>query len=409
MTQPCAVTDWTAEAVRRHIAALCPALEAETVPLATAAGRRLRQTVLAPEDQPAFDRSAMDGFAIRQDDPGPRFRVVDCLRAGDWRPRTLQRGEAVAIATGAALPGPNLQVVPREYVEDRGDHIIVRHRPTESFIRPRGQDARAGSVLVPAGTALSPGALALLASVGHVHPLVTRRPRVWHLVTGNELVDPAETPGPGQIRDSNSTLVRTFLAGWDVVPHQLRLPEDEQAARTALQPLQSSAPPVDLLLLSGGASVGPHDFTRRLLEHCGFEILLHKVRTRPGRPLIVARRGQALAFGLPGNPLAHFVCLQLYVRTALLAWDGAPVVPEPWQIALLQQPVQTEPGPYEVFWPARWEIGRRGQIELVPLPWQSSGDLTPLATANALLRLPPQTAQLDPGTEVEFLPASPSL
>jgi molybdopterin molybdotransferase len=232
---------------------------------------------------------------------------------------------------------------------------------------------------------------------------------VWHLVTGNELVNPAETPGPGQIRDSNSTLVRTFLAGWDVVPHQLRLPEDEQAARTALQPLQSSTPPVDLLLLSGGASVGPHDFTRRLLEHCGFEILLHKVRTRPGRPLIVARRGQALAFGLPGNPLAHFVCLQLYVRTALLAWDGAPVVPEPWQIALLQQPVQTEPGPYEVFWPARWEIGRRGQIELVPLPWQSSGDLTPLATANALLRLPPQTAQLDPGTEVEFLPASPFL
>ncbi|MEJ5238747.1 MAG: hypothetical protein WHT82_10325, partial [Limisphaera sp.] len=144
--------DWTADAVRRLLVELCPPLPAETVPLPAALGRRLRQAVLAPEDLPPFDRSAMDGFAIRWDDPGPRFQIVDRLRAGDWRPRQLQPGQAVAIATGAALPAADLQVVPREFVEEHGDTILLRSRPAERFIRRRGEDAPAGRLLAPAGT-----------------------------------------------------------------------------------------------------------------------------------------------------------------------------------------------------------------------------------------------------------------
>ncbi|MCX7868174.1 MAG: molybdopterin molybdotransferase MoeA [Limisphaera sp.] len=399
--------DWTADAVRRLLVELCPPLPAETVPLPAALGRRLRQAVLAPEDLPPFDRSAMDGFAIRWDDPGPRFQIVDRLRAGDWRPRQLQPGQAVAIATGAALPAADLQVVPREFVEEHGDTILLRSRPAERFIRRRGEDAPAGSLLAPAGTLVGPGTLALLASVGHVQPTVTRRPRVWHLVTGNELVEPARSPNPGQIRDSNSTLVRAFLARWNIEPLQLRLPEDEHVALAALEPIRRQSEPVDLLLISGGASVGPHDFTRRLLEQCGYEILLHKIRTRPGRPLIVARRGPALAFGLPGNPLAHFVCLHLYVRTALLAWDGARPVPEPWQTATLADSLPGSTSAHEVFWPARWELDPDGRARIVPLRWQSSGDLTALATANALLRVPAETVPPQAGSRVAFLPEAP--
>lgn len=396
--------DRTADEVRRLLVELCAPLPAETVPLQNALGRRLRHTVSAPEDLPSFDRSAMDGFAIRCDDPGPRFRIVDRLRAGDWRPRQLQPGQAVAIATGAALPAPDLQVVPREFVEDLGDTILLHSRPAERFLRRRGEDAPAGTPLVPAGTLLGPGALALLASIGHVQPLVTRRPTVWHLVTGNELVEPGRSPNPGQIRDSNSTLVRAFLARWNLQPRQMHLPEDESAALAALEPIRSQSQVVDLLLISGGASVGPHDFTRRLLERCGYEIVLHKVRTRPGRPLIVARRGPTLAFGLPGNPLAHFVCLHLYVRTALLAWDGARPLPEPWQTATLNDSLPASSTNHELLWPARWELSPDGPARIAPLRWKSSGDLTALATANALLRVPAATPSLPAGARVEFLP-----
>lgn len=398
------ITDSSADEVCRRLAELCQPLESESVSLAAALGRRLREAVRAPEDLPPFDRSAMDGYAIRQDDPSTRFRIVDRLRAGDYRPRSLQPGQAVAIATGAALPAPHLQVVPRELVIESGEEIELRQRPTETFIRFRGQDARANDLLVPEGTLLQPGAIALLASLGHTHPTVTRRPRVLHLVTGNELVEAAHRPGPGQIRDSNSFLVHAFFQRWGVIPQQFRCPEDESTCCAVLQPRLESDRPPDLLLISGGASVGPHDFTRHLLEQSGFEILLHRVRARPGRPLLVARRGRMLAFGLPGNPLAHFVCLHLYVGTVLAAWDGAdPAIPD-WRPGLLAVPLQVESSPYETFWPAHWQINDAGRAELLPLSWQSSGDLTPLARANALLRVPGPTTGPIPQTEVWFLP-----
>ncbi|NGO40243.1 molybdopterin molybdotransferase MoeA [Limisphaera ngatamarikiensis] len=397
-------TDWDADAVCRQIAALCPPLEPEAVPLHQALGRRLRQSITAPEDLPPFDRSAMDGFAIRRDDPASRWVVVDRLRAGDWRPRTLQPGQAVAIATGAALPCAGLQVIPREFVHDLGNIIEIRERPPLDYIRRRGEDARAGDELVPHGVILQPGTLALLASLGHTRPQVTRRPTVWHLTTGSELVDPAETPGPGQIRDSNSILVQTFCANRGLQIRQWRLPEEEPVVARILEPARRGDVLVDLLLISGGASVGPHDFTRNLLEQCGYEVVIARVRARPGRPLIVARRGRSLAIGLPGNPLAHWVCLHIYVDCALRAWEGAPSPTPPWKTGLLTRTLDAAPDRFETFWPARWCLNPEGRALLEPLPWRSSGDLTALATANAILRLPPQTGPLTPSAPVSFLP-----
>ncbi|MCS7089464.1 MAG: molybdopterin molybdotransferase MoeA [Verrucomicrobiota bacterium] len=388
----------------RCIAGLCSPLEAEPVPLTQASGRCLRDSVVAPEDLPPFDRSAMDGYAFRHDDPSIRFVVVDRLRAGDWRPRALRIGEAVAIATGAALPSAGLQVIPRELVIEQEGAIELRQRPNERYIRRQGEDAHAGTVLARAGTRLNAGILALLASLGYTQPRVARKPIVWHILTGDELVEPDQVPGPGQIRDSNATLVRALLAEHGIVPHQIRLPEDEMTCLRALEPVRRNEQPVDLLLCSGGASVGPHDFTRSLLTTCGFDIVIHKVQARPGRPLIVGRRKSALAFGLPGNPLAHFVCLQIYVRTALRAWEGVPN-PEPcWRTGRLAAPPATKSAPVETLWPARWQVTPTGMVELEPLPWQSSGDLTVLASANALIRVPPHTINWEVGTLVRFLP-----
>jgi molybdopterin molybdotransferase len=177
------------------------------------------------------------------------------------------------------------------------------------------------------------------------------------------------------------------------------LPEDASAVRAALG---KAIEHLDLLLISGGASVGEHDFTRRLLEHFGFEILASKTSLRPGKPLIVARRGNQIAFGLPGNPLSHFVCLNLFVRVALDKFSGVGPA-NIFQRGTLATTLASDRNARETFWPARHEC-RDGRIQLTPLHWRSSGDLTSLAMANALVCVAPGAADLEAGAEVEFVP-----
>jgi len=383
------------------IASLCRPLETERVPLAEAAGRVLRDPVCAAEDQPPFDRSSVDGFAVRLDDPATQFRIVDEIRAGDWKPRVLQPGEAVRIGTGGALPGQDLQVLMKEDVRADGATVTPFHRDDERHVRFRGEDARAGQQVVAAGAALQPGTLGLLASVGCVQPRVARLPRVLHIATGSEIVSPGLAPEPGQIRDSNSTLVRAFLAQRGIVPEQRRAAEDVALMKSALPNPEPGVKEVDLLLISGGASVGEHDFTRRLLQEAGFTIHVRKTTARPGKPLIVGQRGSTLAFGLPGNPLAHFVCLNLYVRAALAAWAGQPTT-SLFHAGVLAADLEAGGHAQETFWPAHWQL-LRGTATLAPLRWSSSGDLTALATANALIRVTTGSQPLPRGRRVEFV------
>jgi molybdopterin molybdotransferase len=394
------VTGSGLEQVLAQVRAVCQLLEVERVELAAAVGRVLREAVCAGEDQPAFDRSPVDGFAIRVDDPVQEFRIVDRLRAGDWRPRELAPGEAVQIATGGALPGDGLQVVMKEDVRVTGDRVAVLRRGPDRCIRARGEDCRAGDVLAAEGTRLSPGGVGLLASLGVVQPLVTRRPCVLHVATGNEIVPPDQTPARGQIRDSNSTLVRAFFEQWGIAPVQLRAGEERPAIERAMANRQLSLAGCDLLLISGGASVGEHDFTRSLLEQFGFEVYVSRAATRPGKPLIVAQRGRTVAFGLPGNPLAHFVCLNLFVRAALERMLGLPER-ELFAPAVLAADLPGDGNARETLWPAvmRYEAGR---MRATPLRWSSSGDLTCLASANALLRVAPGAELILAGTEIPF-------
>jgi molybdopterin molybdotransferase len=399
MTLP-ATTNRAASAseVLELVREICRPLGAERVSLTNAVGRVLREPICASEDQPPFDRSSLDGFAVRMDDPTTRFRIVDEIRAGDWKPRRLQAGEAVRIATGGALPDDGLQVVMREDAEREGEFVSVPRRADARNIRLRGEDARAGQNIIEPGIRLQPGALGLMASVGCAQPLVTRLPRVLHLATGNEIVPPEEQPQRGQIRDSNSTLVRAFLDQWRIQPTQLRVPEDEAAARAALE---GSAREADLILISGGASVGEHDFTRHLLEQFGFTIHVSKTTARPGKPLIVAQHGNTIAFGLPGNPLAHFVCLNLYVRAALEAFAGR-VAESVFHTGVLLTELPADGNARETFWPAHWRL-RDGVATLTPLRWSSSGDLTSLASTNALIRVTAGAERLERSRWVEFV------
>jgi len=386
------------------IRARCQPLETESVALDEAQNRVLREPVRADADQPPFDRSSMDGYAVRLDDRHDSFRVVDRIRAGDWKPRKLKPGETVQIATGGALPGDRLQVVMQEDVRVEEDRIVVLDRDDERNIRFKGDDAKAGQVIIEAEAVLGPGALALMASVGCAQPLVTRLPRVLHLATGNEIVPPDQKPARGQIRDSNTTLVHAFLAQFGIEPTQLLVGEDRAAIDSALRPAgagRSALEEVDLLLISGGASVGEHDYTRGLLEELGYTIHVNRTTTRPGKPMIFGSRGNAVAFGLPGNPLAHFVCLNLYVRQALWRFSGALETPD-FSEGLLETDFAAAANERETLWPARMEIAQ-GEVRLTLLRWQSSGDLTALSTANALVRVPPNQGPLSRGAKLPFL------
>jgi molybdopterin molybdotransferase len=369
--------------LRREVAAR----DSAEVDLTSACGRVLREEVLAPEDQPGFDRSAVDGFVVRADDDSPDFHVVDEIRAGDWKARGLVRGQAMRIGTGAAVPGAGCEVVMVEDSVEAGG--VVRFiRRGRGNIRLRGEDVRAGGCLMPAGGVLGEGALALLAGAGCTKVRVSRGLELLHVATGNEIVPPEAQPEPGQIRDANSTLVAAWArrGGWPA--RQQRVGEDAGALAEAIRRSR------DLLLISGGASVGGHDNTGRVLAAAGFELLVTTVNARPGKPLIVARRGNEWAFGLPGNPLSHFVCLHVFVSAAVAAMLGA----EPRPFLRRGTVLHDCPGnPRETWWPSREEADG-----LRPLPWTSSGDLTALARADALVRVPASSG-LAAGDTVEFI------
>jgi molybdopterin molybdotransferase len=355
------------------------------VDLAEALGGVLREEVRAPEDQPAFDRSAVDGFVVRADDAAEEFRLVGEIRAGDGARREFGVGEALRIATGAVVPEGGGVVMLEDAVEAEG--VVRFARRGRDHVRKRGEDARAGDVLVAEGTVLSAGAVGLLASVGCVQPSMTRALDVLHVATGNEIVAAGNRPGAGQVRDSNSPLVAAWGRERGLRIRQKRVGEEAEALWRAIEGHR------DLLLVSGGASVGGHDCTEEVLDAAGFEILVTKVAVRPGKPLIVARRGEEWAFGLPGNPLSHFVCLHVFVDAAVAAMRGGVVEPVIWRGVVMD----AVPGnPRETWWPG---VEERDGLRL--LRWASSGDLTALAAADVLVRVP--ASGLAVGAEAGFI------
>lgn len=369
------------EVIDREVAVRAP----ERRPLEKALGCVLRESICADADLPAFSRSAVDGFAVALNAPPGRFRIAGEVRPGQTASAVPKPGEAWKIFTGSALPEEGVGLVMVEDAAIEGENVVLRVPPDAGHIRARASQARQGQALLEAGMVLGPGAVALLASVGAADPLVSPRVRAAHLSTGAELVPVSQKPAPGFIRDSNTPLVAALLsaAGAERTFHSYATEDIAEGVKTL-----ADAADADLFLISGGASVGEHDGARAILEKSGFTIRSAKVRSRPGKPMIFATRGPQVAFGLPGNPLAHFVCFQLFVRRAIGRLTGA----EP--AGLTEVILEGEPpaaDPRETWWPARIH-GVAGALRACPLPWRDSSDLTGLPQANALLRIPEQGA-----------------
>jgi molybdopterin molybdotransferase len=371
------------EQSRQCVAEAIEPLDPVRTPLAGALGCVLREDARTREDMPAFDRSAMDGYAIGGEDMSERFRIVGESRPGLQPQFALRQGECARIFTGAEIPEGASLVLKQEDVRAHEGWMTPEVRPAADYVRRRGEDARAGDRLLEAGLRLGPAEIGLLASLGIVEPLVSRRCRVAHFATGDELVDPADEPGPSRLRDSNSALVRAFAESQGgMIACQERVPDDADLLTTRLRLAADEG--CDLVLISGGASVGAYDFGRTSLERLGFQIHFEKVNLRPGKPLAFATRGRQAAFVLPGNPLSHLAVLNCVVRVAFERLAGAQPV---WRVlnARLLAGIRVGGDGRDTLWPARVDM-EGGEPVVEALRWRSSGDLTGMAGLNAFIR-----------------------
>jgi molybdopterin molybdotransferase len=374
-------------------------LDHEPVAVGRAYGRVLARAAAAVVDLPPFDSSAMDGYAVRASDAPGRLRVVDSSAAGHPATRELGAGEAIAISTGAQVPAGADAVIEIERVEVDGDEVVVADVAERANIRPRGGDVRAGAVIVEAGTRLGPPQIGALAAAGAAEVQCTRRPTVAVLSTGSELRAPGEQLGPGQIYESNSLLLAAQLAAAGIDADVLdAVPDDEAALRSALERGLAA----DVLLTSGGVSVGPHDLVKRLLDEAGVERVFWGVAVRPGKPLFFGARGSTLVFGLPGNPVSTLVGFELFVRPALRASEGESE-PEPRFLpGRLAAPLRRN-AHRDDFVRARARAGDGGTL-VEPLSGQESHMIVRAAGANALVFVPRGNGELRSGDHVSYLP-----
>jgi molybdopterin molybdotransferase len=382
-------------------------LAAERVALGEALGRVLAEDVFADTDLPPFDRAQMDGYAVRSADlreTPARLRVVGEAAAGDgWR-GTLRAGEAVRIMTGAPLPAGADSVQQVEVTrEEEGGEFVLIERATEpgQFYVPRASEIREGVRVLEAGEEVNAARMAVLASFGYAAVPVRSRPRVAVLATGTELVQVGERPGEDQIRDSNSYSLAAYasLAGALVE----RLPFAGDDPDLLREEIGKAAGRSDLLVLSGGVSMGRYDFTKAALQALGAELFFERVALRPGKPTVFARLpGRALVFGLPGNPVSVSVTFNLFARTALRVMQGVRR-PEPLEeTAVLSRPAK---GAAErtSYLPATLSTDDEGRLLAEPLKWGGSSDFVAFARATALIIIPAGVKLAEAGSVVKVV------
>lgn len=387
------------DALARVLAHATP-LPPELVPLEEAAGRILAEPAQARVDLPPFPSSAMDGFALRSADTPGTLPVVARVAAGRPAARPLAPGEAMGIATGGVVPDGADAVVPIEMVvaHDNSVEIPSAVAPGDN-VRSAGGDVHEGDVVVPAGLPATPARVAALAAAGVAEVRCGPRPRVAVVVTGTELRRAGEELGQGEIYESNGVMLTAALAACGASVERIGpVPDDEASHRDAIERGLAA----DVLVTSGGVSVGPHDLVRSSERSLGVEEVFWGVAMRPGKPIAFGVRGTTLVFGLPGNPVSSLVGCMIFVCPALLALQGAAEPGPQYAPGLLATAVRCNPA-RDDFVRARIAWGDAG-VELTPITSQGSHMIVRSAAADAVVHVPRGEGTLAAGTPVRYLP-----
>jgi molybdopterin molybdotransferase len=402
--------------VARHAASVKP-MQSEAVDLLSASGRVLAENIIADRDIPPFARSTRDGYAVRSADLANVPAVLDVIaeiKAGasdDTMPKNIAPGQAVAIMTGAPAPPGTDAVVMVEYTSEHEHRVeVTRSVSAGENIVPAGAEAQEGSTLLTRGTRLNDAAIAVAASVGKSNLQVFKRPLVAVLSTGDEIVDISTTPGPTQIRNSNSYSLAVQISQAGGEPLLLPIAADEPIA---LRKLVNQGFESDLLLLTGGVSMGRYDLVEQVLSEMNAEFFFTGAKIQPGRPIVFGKCGsgatapgrentQTFFFGLPGNPVSTMVTFELFARPMLEALAGMAPRKLLFVQAKLKSQIRVKPG-LKRFLPAILS-GEFDQSEVELVPWQGSGDIAATARANCYIVVPPERDQIQAGEYVPILP-----
>ena len=378
-------------------------LDSERVPIERAAARVLAEPVAALVDLPPFPSSAMDGYALRSADtadPPTRLPIGARIAAGSPTDRALAPGEAMAISTGGAVPEGADAVVPLELVEESDEAIGVPEPVAQGAnIRERAGDVSAGDIVLEPGARLGPAQVAALAAAGVSEVQCSKRPRVGILVTGSELRQPGETLGAGEIYESNGLLLATALQLAGAVPAQLGVVADD--ADEHERAMERALLGFDMLVTSGGASVGPHDLVRATQAKLRVEELFWGVSVKPGKPVAFGVRRDHLVFNLPGNPVSVLVTFELFVRPAVNVLLGVPDPLPEYRRAILASTVKRNPHRDEYVRATRRREGDTVMVD--PLPGRESHMIASAARADALVAVEAGDGELAVGEEIRYI------
>ena len=389
--------------VRQHTAPL----STERVPIVAALGRVLAEDVVADTDLPPFDRAQMDGYAVRAQDvkEAPvRLRIAGESAAGKGWHHQLEEGHAVRIMTGAPVPAGADSVQQVELTHELKDGTVVELLESVEVgksIVPRGSEITAGEVVLRAGTTINAAMLAVLAAFGYAQVQVFQKPRVAVLATGSELVAVDQKPGQDQIRDSNNYSISAYAELAGAVVERMPLTGDETSLLKTQ--LAEAAKRCDVIVTSGGVSMGVYDVTKAALKELDAEIFFERVALRPGKPTVFARLPNGtLVFGLPGNPVSVSVTFNLFARTALLAMQGTAEPTLKRETAVLARSVKGT-SDRENYLPAQLTTNDDGELVAFPLKWGGSSDFVAFALTTALVIVPANVKAIEAGSLVSVL------
>jgi molybdopterin molybdotransferase len=390
------------EALARVLAAFAP-LAAEQVSVADALGRVLAADVIARVTQPPVAVSAMDGYAVRAADVQKipaTLQVVGAAPAGGAYGATLKPGEAVRILTGGPVPVGADTIVIQENVEAKGKTItVLEGAAVGRYVRPAGLDFKSGDVGIEAGRRLGARDVGLAAAMNVPWISVHRRPRIAVLATGNEIVMPGDPLGPNQIVSSNALALMSAIAAWGGEPINLGIAQD---TRESLQALAAGAKGADLLVTTGGASVGEHDLVQSALSERGLAVDFWKIAMRPGKPLIFGRLGDTPLLGFPGNPVSSMVCAIIFLRPAMDRMLGLEEDAEPPASAKLGRDLGPNDNRQD-YLRSRVARARDGELVSTPFEVQDSSMLSRLAQADCLVIRPPRAPAAKAGERVPVI------